>query len=214
MKVKVISDTHNKHDELSYRDMDCDILIHCGDATTKGNYTEVRSFLEWFVRCPAKYKILLSGNHDKHLRRDKSELKELCKEYGIYLLDNEQIIINGRLIVGGNFVPIVRDGKYKRSIEDRKAAWTFLDEYTPMDIDILVTHTPAKGILDTNKYGQSIGCDILTEKIEKYKPNYHVFGHTHMQGGKSFSSNNTTHYNVACMNEDYELVRNYRTFEI
>lgn len=214
MKVKAISDTHNKHDEILSSKLDCDILIHCGDATTKGSYTEVRSFLEWFVKLPAKYKILVSGNHDRHLRRDNSELKLLCKEYGIHLLDNDQIIINGRLIVGGNFVPIVRDGEYKRPLEERKAAWSFLDRYTPMDIDILVTHAPAKGILDANREGLPTGCDVLLEKIKKYKPKYHLFGHAHIYGGKTFVSSNTTHYNVACMNENYELVRTYRSFQI
>lgn len=55
-KIKIISDTHNEQHQITNTERD--ILIHCGDFGTKGNYTEAENFLYWFVKQPSKYKIL------------------------------------------------------------------------------------------------------------------------------------------------------------
>jgi len=44
----------------------------------------------------------------------------------------------------------------------------------PNSVDILATHTPPKGILDSG-----IGSDDLTEILVKIKPSLHCFGHIH-----------------------------------
>jgi Icc-related predicted phosphoesterase len=51
----------------------------------------------------------------------------------------------------------------------------------PANIDILVTHTPPRGIGDfVSKRNLLIGDEILLRHVtERIKPKYHVFGHNH-----------------------------------
>lgn len=207
MQIKVISDTHNDHHMLS--DLECDILIHCGDFGTKGNFTEADSFLRWFVRQPAKYKILVPGNHDKRIKTH-IDLLGRVQEYGIHMLMNDGVTINGIKIWGGDFVTSVRDGVYKHDLQTRIDAWKDI----PNDLDILVTHIPPITLLDTNGEGNHIGCDQLLEAVKRRNIKYHVFGHVHECGGESISDHCTTFINAACKNREYLIVRNYQEFNI
>jgi predicted phosphodiesterase len=49
----------------------------------------------------------------------------------------------------------------------------------PSHADIVMTHGPAKYILDTTSGGQSAGCEHLRRAIERVKPKLHCFGHIH-----------------------------------
>ena len=63
MKILQISDTHNKHNELT--DLPAaDVIVHCGDFTEQGTEEEVLDFLNWFIELPCKHKIFITGNHD------------------------------------------------------------------------------------------------------------------------------------------------------
>lgn len=47
-------------------------------------------------------------------------------------------------------------------------------------IDIILTHGPPKGILDTTySGGEDVGCDHLRRAVERCKPRLHCFGHIH-----------------------------------
>jgi Icc-related predicted phosphoesterase len=70
-------------------------------------------------------------------------------------------------------------------------------------MDIVVTHGPAYGHLDT-VVGQSInlGCQLLTERLKVVKPKIHVCGHIH--SGYGYKFDNGTHYiNASVLGEDY-----------
>lgn len=207
MQVKIISDTHNQHDLCT--DLECDILVHCGDFGTKGNHTEARTFLSWMVKQPAKYKVLVAGNHDRRLKTS-PELQMLAKEYGIHFLQNEMIEINGRKLYGGDFVPWVRNGKYESSLSTRAGAWASM----PMELDLLITHAPPRYILDRNKEGSPCGCDQLLEAVKIRDIKKHVFGHIHEDGGKDIKAFGTEFYNCACKDRNYLFVRNYTEIEI
>lgn len=56
----------------------------------------------------------------------------------------------------------------------------------PMDLDVLVTHTPPRGVLD--KYGHSFGCNAIASYLTKrdiirVSPKAHLFGHIHSSAG-------------------------------
>lgn len=205
MQIKVISDTHNDHDLCT--DLECDVLIHCGDFGTKGNYGEALRFLQWFVKQPAKYKILVPGNHDKRIKSH-AELQSLVREYGIHMLMNDSVTINGKLFYGGHFVPFVRQEKYVQDLETRRNAWKDM----PDDIDVLVTHAPPKHVLDSNREGYPCGCDELLKHVKDKNIKYHVFGHIHEHGGETLKLWDTTFINAACKNREYLTVRNYQEF--
>ena len=67
MKIIVISDTHGKHKALdnALKNIDGDILIHCGDFTNLGYEHEIQSFINWFTKLDNfKHKFVIAGNHE------------------------------------------------------------------------------------------------------------------------------------------------------
>ena len=56
MRILQISDTHNRHDELTNLP-EADVVIHCGDFTEQGTEEETLDFLNWFIGLPS----LVSG---------------------------------------------------------------------------------------------------------------------------------------------------------
>ena len=62
MKLVLISDTHGFHNGMTLPKGD--ILIHAGDVTGRGLYSQVADFIGWFAAQPHKYKVMVAGNHD------------------------------------------------------------------------------------------------------------------------------------------------------
>lgn len=46
-------------------------------------------------------------------------------------------------------------------------------------MDLLLTHGPPFGILDTNRKGEHSGSKALLNLVERVKPKVHIFGHIH-----------------------------------
>jgi Icc-related predicted phosphoesterase len=188
----------------------CDVLVHCGDACTKGNLSEALDFLYWYVKQNAKYKIIVPGNHDLKLRTHPDAIK-LAKDMGIIVLNNDYINIEGINIYGvsktfkGMNDPRFQ-GKEWGSIEDRTDAWKDI----PDNLDILVTHMPPNKILDyVPDKNQNIGCPMLLEKVKESKPRFHIFGHVHECAGQSVVTPDTVFLNVACKNRQYVLIKDF-----
>lgn len=204
MLIKAISDTHNDHGQLDLGSGD--ILIHCGDACTKGNYSEAEAFLWWLTKQPFKYKIIVPGNHDKKLATH-PDIQMLIHNLGIIYLHDTYVTIEGILIYGNGYTTSTeRDtGAYREQhpLSRRTAAWKNFKQKP----DILITHNAPWGILDTNLEGQHIGDDILLKKVNEIRPKYHLFGHIHEHGGKTLSLWGTEFINVACKSREYLMVR-------
>ena len=47
------------------------------------------------------------------------------------------------------------------------------------EIDIMLTHGPPSGILDTTRWGESAGCQHLRRAVQRCRPRVHCFGHIH-----------------------------------
>lgn len=75
MEIVCISDTHNRHRELTLRPGILgtgDVLIHSGDFTNLGTLAELRDFVDWFAAVPGfRHKVLVAGNHDICLDPDR-----------------------------------------------------------------------------------------------------------------------------------------------
>ena len=58
----------------------------------------------------------------------------------------------------------------------------------PEDVEILVTHTPPRGILDRTRRGKRAGCPTLAARIESLSTcRLHVFGHIHEAHGANIT---------------------------
>ncbi|KAJ8552519.1 hypothetical protein ON010_g10027 [Phytophthora cinnamomi] len=67
----------------------------------------------------------------------------------------------------------------------------------PADVDVLVTHGPPHGILDTTVTGLHVGSEtLLKESMSRIRPSFHLFGHIHEAYGAT-RVGNTVFVNAA-----------------
>lgn len=144
LHIVAISDTHNKHALLNLPA--CEILIHSGDATSQGTVSEMISFFDWFSKQNAVVKIFVAGNHDKGLYNlDQALLRDEMKSRGIIYLENEVYIHKGFKIYGSPYTPRYGHWAFMKDRVGMKENW----ELIPDDVDILVTHGPARFRVDS-----------------------------------------------------------------
>ena len=87
------------------------------------------------------------------------------------------------------------------SSEDRRRLYAQI----PEDIDVLVTHGPPYGILDSSPdSGMHSGCRELFDAVMRVRPKLHVFGHVHGAHG-IFQTDQTTFVNAALLGVDGDL---------
>ena len=196
-KILHISDTHGCHHRL--HDLpDADILVHSGDFTMNGSEQEAFDFLNWFCDLDYRHKIFICGNHDNCLYG--ANIDGL--DTNVHYLCNSGIELNGIYFYG---VPMfVEDCITER--QNRNYA------QIPVDTDVLITHTPAYGILD---YDDNIyyGSKELFFRISAVNPRLHLFGHIHSQNG-IVKIDSTTFSNGAIMNADYTNLNSPNLIEI
>jgi 3',5'-cyclic AMP phosphodiesterase CpdA len=58
VRIVCISDTHNQTPKLPAGD----VLIHAGDLTNQGSYTELKKTVEWLEKSDFQAKIVVAGN--------------------------------------------------------------------------------------------------------------------------------------------------------
>ena len=178
-----------------------DIFFHCGDSTKKGTVDEIKDFFNWLSLLPYKYKVIIAGNHD-HLFADKPDLARKMLPKDVIYLEDSGIDLLGWNIYGSPVTPRAGSSAFSRLRgQQMRQHW----RYVPSDTDILLTHCPPAGILDTTAKGESAGCESLRHKVMKVQPKYHFFGHIHNGFGKQ-KLNNTTFCNVAYLNKYHQTV--------
>lgn len=204
MIIDAISDTHNRHHYI--KDLGGGpIIIHAGDATSHGLADEVETFLRWFGDLDYTHRIFVPGNHDWLFEQDELKARALCAKYGVTLLIDEAVTIEGIKIYGSPWQPWFHDWAFNAIRgEDIKKHW----DKIPEDTHILVTHGPAAGILDVVPYAngtpkERVGCvDLLNRIAEMPNLRIHVCGHIHHSHGH-MRVGSVDHYNVAICDERY-----------
>lgn len=208
MKFVAISDTHCRHHNL--RLPKGDVLLHAGDISYKGIQSEIEDFILWISRQRFQYKIFIAGNHDFFFEKKSiSAINDLLPK-DVYYLNDSCITIEGIKIWGSPITPWFYHWAFNRHRgKEIKKHW----ELIPPDTDILLTHGPAYGILDTVINEQLVGCKDLLKKVLSVKPRIHVFGHIHESYG-TFMKNGIRFINACVLNECYELINKPIVFEL
>ena len=186
MKILHLSDTHNCHHRL--RELpEADVVVHSGDFCMAGTEQEALDFMNWFCDLPYKHKIFICGNHDECLYG--ANIDGL--DSNVHFLCNSGIEIDSIKFHG---IPMfLSDCVTERQIQNYAKI--------PDDTDVLITHSPAYGILDFDD-GINYGSEELLEKISTLNLKAHLFGHIHAQHGVSML-NGTFFSNGAIMNSNY-----------
>ena len=222
MKITFISDTHTKHDQITADLPGGELLIHAGDIMNSGySARDVVDFIDWFD-CVENYnhKVFIAGNHDRMFQNDPKGTLDIVEGYsGItYLQDASMLYVSADgseacKIYGSPWQPEFHNWAFNlpRGGEDLREKWFLI----PPDTDILITHGPAQGILDTSgaPYNEpNLGCELLTERVKTIKPKIHVCGHIH--GGYGYMFDGNTHFiNASVLNERYSYVNKPLTVE-
>jgi len=223
MRVVCISDSHNLHNQLTIPDGD--VLIHAGDATMLGTIDELEDFINWFGRQPHKHKIFVPGNHDWGMDSDQHQyekffykrrrpvgdvngirkyIEQLAATYNVTILNNTEVTIEGLKFYGSPDQPAFCGWAFNRTNAQLTEIWKKI----PDDVNVLITHAPAYGILDALEYCGTMVGDVPLMKRLNTLPNLklHVSGHIHPSYG-ILQVGNTTHVN-ACLLDDRYRVRN------
>jgi Icc-related predicted phosphoesterase len=208
LKFVAISDTHCRHHNIKLPKGD--VLLHAGDISYNGKKSEVLDFLNWFSLQDFKHKIFIAGNHDFYFESaNPLELSEIIPANIIYLNDT-CTTINQLKIWGSPVTPWFYNWAFNKSRGNViRKHW----QKMPGDIDLLLTHGPVYGILDSVINSTSAGCKNLLEKVMEVRPKVHVFGHIHESYGITHK-NGIKFINASLLNESYELVNQPIVFEI
>ncbi|KAK3327471.1 Metallo-dependent phosphatase-like protein [Cercophora scortea] len=212
-RIVCIGDTHNSTVKLPKGD----VLIHAGDLTNQGSYSELSKSIQWLEKADFEAKIVIAGNHDITLDRDFYSqhgqsfhnqhpqdpakcLALLASSPTITYLCHNPVTIQLKdpigprtefTIFGSPYSP--RNGLwafgYDRSTQGTEHTGTqTAGEPTareiwgtiPIDIDVLVTHTPPLTHCDQSSVaGDHLGCEELLTVLSQIRPRLHVCGHIH-----------------------------------
>lgn len=186
MKILHLSDTHGQHRRLGELP-DANIVVHSGDFCMVGAEQEAIDFLNWFCDLPHKHKIFICGNHDECLYG--ANISGL--DDNVHYLCNSGITIDDVKFYG---VPMFMADCITDRQEKNIAG-------IPADTDVLITHSPAYGILDFDD-DINYGSEDLLARLAEVKPRLHLFGHIHAQHGMT-TIGSTIYSNGAIMNADY-----------
>ena len=224
MRITFISDTHTKHKRITDDLPGGDLLIHAGDMSSMGRSHEVQDFCKWFDSIDNyDHKVFIAGNHDwgfidhiKFVTTNEAVIPEHTQQtlnsYKTfdYLFDESvEYSQDGNYNVkvhGSPWQPEFYNWAFNlpRRSDELRAVWNKIQEGT----DILITHGPAFGFVDTvyNRPAEHIGCELLTERIGIIKPKIHVCGHIHTGYGHFFDG--TTHFiNASVLDERYDYTQ-------
>ncbi|KAI0089313.1 Metallo-dependent phosphatase [Irpex rosettiformis] len=210
-----ISDTHSR----TFRVPPGDVLLHSGDLTNTGLVTEFRTTIEWLRAMPHPTKIIIAGNHDLSLdqhddwytlhysrwhrkKQDIEVIRELLigpesKAAGLVYLEDAQYQFqtkpDGKVwsVYGSPWSPDFYNWGFNY---DRGVQADDIVKAIPK-VDILLTHGPPAGILDTVVDGTAVGCESLKARMSVLRPRLHVFGHIHEAHGaviRNWDSNSNT----------------------
>ena len=202
MKLCIISDTHMKHKFVDLKNLQADVIIHCGDMTGNGGTGAITDFMTWFSGLEQfKYKIVVAGNHDWLFERNNVLARELVPDNVTYLED-EEVIIEGVKFYGTPVQKIFCNWAFNRHESKMAQHWAAI----PNDTDVLITHSPPYSIFDNVPWSGNQGSPSLyKEVVERIKPLVHAMGHIHEGYGVKVIEN-TTFINASVLDGDYMCV--------
>jgi len=213
-----ISDTHSSS---NFQVPPGDVLLHAGDLSSWGRLEDLQKSLRWITTLPHPIKILVAGNHDLCLDRQFAEdmgrdifLQHFkaaiqlvrgpaAQAAGIHYLEHEatSFVSGGRRwkVYGSPAAPLYNaEGCFQYNSKEKAQE---IYNLIPVDVDILLTHTPPHGVHDVTKRGKHAGCQYLTERLKQldegisergrsdtpWSCKLHVWGHIHEAHGASIT---------------------------
>lgn len=197
MKILAFSDLHHSRaraDALVAASHMADLVIGAGDfCNHRQNLPEAMNLLAG-ITAPM---VVVPGNAESA-----DELQE-ASHAGTHVLHGEAVAVAGLTLFGlGYAVPETPFGAWSCDLSEPQAA-QMLDAC--QTADILVLHSPPKGVADRSSAGQSLGSTAIRDAIERIQPRLAVCGHIHDSWGVSGLIGTTPVHNLGPTENWFEL---------
>lgn len=197
--------------------------MHAGDLTFKGDIQEISQELRELGRIAKNFKygcVFIAGNHDWLGERNPTLMRQMAIDEGLIYLDHSSTEINGYKIFGSAYTPVFCNWAFNMPRGEALAQkWAQIPDNT----DILITHGPPMGILDSiQRYNgqkcefeiEHVGCEDLYNRIQQLKQlKLHVSGHIHSGYGQ-LKIGGLTYVNASVCTEQYKPINAPITIEL
>jgi Icc-related predicted phosphoesterase len=181
MIIMAISDTHRTEAEHNpFLSTGGDLLIYAGDADVD-DYTGA-FFLNWCKKVSKDFKhgmILIGGNHDQYLYDNEQEVRDSLRGTAVHYLVNQEVVIAGIRIFGSPYSVLYGDQFTAFAMPEKKLKNEIWNQI-PVGLDILITHTPPAGALESG-----IGSQSLATAVGRAAPRLQICGHIHRDHGSA-----------------------------
>ena len=171
MRILAFSDLHlarARAADIVAASRDADLVIGAGDfCNMRKGLGEAMAMLAG-IEAPL---VMVPGNNESF-----DELRAAAPEPATVL--HGQSVEIGRLRVFGlgSGVPVTPFGAWSCDLSEQQAAAMLT---AAEGADILVSHSPPKGIADVTSQGQSVGSTAVRDAIERVQPRLALCGHIH-----------------------------------
>lgn len=204
MKITCLSDLHGFiPPDLSPGDL----LILAGDYTGCDLECQYFDFFHWVNRQPFECKIMIGGNHDMRMEKEKYDGPN----------NGEFIFLNNSMhTYKGNTIWGTPHSLWFDGINPHCTAFTGSEQglklsydQIPDNIDILISHGPPRNVLDYTKRGENVGSYSILDALDRVKPRLLVTGHIHESCGHllyKHQGKNTLCVNASIMDCHYQPV--------
>ncbi|KAI9843331.1 MAG: hypothetical protein M1837_006457 [Sclerophora amabilis] len=201
-RIVCVSDTHSASPlDGGFTLPKGDVLIHAGDLTNQGTFSELEKTVGWIDAADFECKIVIAGNHDitldgdfysQHGARFHNQCLQdstacgelLSNSKTIKYLNHESSVI--RLtspagpqttfkVFGSPYSPACGLWAFGYSPEISTGLWDAI----PSDADVVLTHTPPQYSCDQRKDPEHVGCEALRHSLRRVRPRLAICGHVH-----------------------------------
>ncbi|MCI9332033.1 MAG: metallophosphoesterase [Oscillibacter sp.] len=171
MKLLLLSDKESEYLWDYYKPgclKDIDLILSCGDLSSK--------YLSFLVTMTGKPLLYVHGNHDKTYDQHPPE--------GCDCVEDRLMMVKGLRVLGlgGSIQYSGGPHQYTEAQMARRIRRLRYRLWRAGGVDIVLTHSPARGYGDGEDYAHQ-GFECLLELVDKYRPRYLVHGHVHVNYG-------------------------------
>jgi uncharacterized protein len=188
MRVLAFSDLHMaraRAADLVAASREADLVIGAGDfGNMRQGVAEAMAMLDG-IAAPL---VMVPGNNESE-----AELRAAAPE-GAHVLHGTGVEIGGLQIFGlGGGVPVTPFGAWSWDFTEDEAAALLAGAD---GADILISHSPPKGIADRTSTGHSVGSTAVRDAIDRVQPRLLVCGHIHDCWGEDVQRGTTRIVNL------------------
>ncbi|KAK7438937.1 calcineurin-like phosphoesterase [Colletotrichum acutatum] len=193
-----VSDTHNTTVKLPKGD----VLIHAGDLTNQGSYSELSKAVQWLEKADFETKIVVADFYTQHVSHFHNQTPQSPQDCAALLTNSPSITYlaheTATIRLSSPSGPQTSFTIFASPYSPRNGLWAFgydapqhgsvgaavsnlptLWDDIPLEADVVVTHTPPHTHCDESRARRAAGCEALRRALWRVRPRLAVCGHVH-----------------------------------